>query len=502
MNTPPNKPDSKELLEKAAQCYIKAGWLDEAGRVWARLGKYSQAAHCYEQQETWSKAAQFYEKEQDLSKAAQCYLKADQPDAAVECWHQGGEPLRAAWIRADSLKQRYQPLAILAELTPKTETEALEIELITARCQASPRNNSQAAKSLRKLLDFQAGIGDKHLYEWGLRIAQVIKRPDLRALIYAAAVRAKIPNAIEEWEKWAIEKLGDATGIPDFEKEGALEVFEFETVKVNDSGEIIKRERRQAGYFSEQLGKGINIEMVYIRGGTFLMGSPEEEKDSYNDERPQHQVTVEPFFMGKYPVTQGQWRAIASLPKVDIDLELDPSHFKGDSRPVEQVNWYEAVEFCKRLSNATEREYRLPSEAEWEYACRAGTSTPFYFGETITGELANYRASNTYANESSGEDRGETTPVGQFPPNGFGLYDLHGNVDEWCADDCHDNYDGAPTDGSVWLDGNEDYSPVRGGSWRWQPQDCRSAYRVIGYWRVGRSLNLGFRVVCGSGRTQ
>ncbi|MGK7875977.1 MAG: sulfatase-modifying factor protein, partial [Xenococcaceae cyanobacterium] len=220
---------SSQYLEKAAQCYIKAGWLDEAGRVLESLGKYSQAAQCYSEQENWEKAAECYRKEPDWSKAAQCYLKANQPDAAVECWHQGGEPLKAAWIRADSLKQRYQPLAILAELTPKTDTEALEIELITARCQASPRKNSQAAGSLRKLLDFQLSIGDKHLYEWGLRIAQVIKRPDLRALIYARAVRAKIPNAIEEWEKWAIEKLGDATGIPLPEE---LESCSFETVKV------------------------------------------------------------------------------------------------------------------------------------------------------------------------------------------------------------------------------------------------------------------------------
>ena len=248
MNTPSNEPDSKKFLEKAAQCYIKAGWFDEAGRVWESLEKYSQAAQCYEQQENWSKAASCYEKESYWSKAVQCYLKASQPDAAVECWHQGGEPLKAAWIRADFLKQRYQPLAILAELTPKTDTEALEIELITARCQASPRNNSQAANSLRKLLDFQVSIGDRHLYEWGLRIAQVVKRPDLSALIYARAVRAKIPNAIEEWEKWAIEKLGDATGIPQEEEEGELKPFSFEVVTIlmqmNNKGNIEEKQQQ------------------------------------------------------------------------------------------------------------------------------------------------------------------------------------------------------------------------------------------------------------------
>ncbi|MGK7874143.1 MAG: SUMF1/EgtB/PvdO family nonheme iron enzyme [Xenococcaceae cyanobacterium] len=499
MSNPQNSTNAKELLQKAAHCYEKAGWLEEAGRVWATLEEYTQAAKCYEQPENWEKAAHCYIQASEWGDAARCYLLAKQPEAAADCWFQGGEPLKAAWIKADKLKQIYQTQLVLAQLTPQTPTQEIEIELITARCEASRRKKSQAAKSLRKLLDFQVSIGDKHLYEWGLRIAQVINRPDLRALIYAAAVRAKIPNAIEEWEKWAIEKLGDATGIPLPEE---LESFCFETVKVNDSGKIINREWQQGRYFTEQLGKGINIEMVYIRGGTFLMGSPEDEKGHQNRESPQHQVTIEPFFMGKYPVTQGQWKAIASLPKVDIDLELDPSRFKGDSRPVERVNWYEAVEFCKRLSKATERDYRLPSEAEWEYACRAGTSTPFYFGETMTGELANYDASNTYANEPSGESRGETTPVGQFPPNSFGLYDLHGNVDEWCADEWHENYQGAPTDGSVWLDGDEELSPVRGGSWYDKPKDCRSAFRVSIIWRDGRVSDYGFRVVCGSGRTQ
>jgi formylglycine-generating enzyme required for sulfatase activity len=201
--------------------------------------------------------------------------------------------------------------------------------------------------------------------------------------------------------------------------------------------------------FGEDLGNDITLEMVAIPGGTFLMGSPPNEKYSFDDEHPQHQVSVPPFFMGKYPITQAQWKEVASRTdlKVKQDLNLNPAHFKdrpdSDRRPVEQVNWYDAVEFCARLSKLTGREYRLPSEAEWEYACRAGTTTPFYFGETITGELANYDAS-------------ETTPVGQFTPNVFGLYDMYGNVWEWCADTWHDNYDGAPSDGSVWLDNNQE----------------------------------------------
>ena len=252
--------------------------------------------------------------------------------------------------------------------------------------------------------------------------------------------------------------------------------------------------------FEEDLGNGITLDMVAIPGGTFLMGSPPNEKYSFDDEYPQHQVTVPPFFMGKYPITQAQWKEVASRTdlKVKQDLDLNPAYFKdrldSDRRPVEQVNWYDAVEFCARLSKLTGREYRLPSEAEWEYACRAGTTTPFYFGETITGELANYDAS-------------ETTPVGQFTPNAFGLYDMHGNVWEWCADTWHDSYDGAPSDGSVWLDNNQEenidgksrfgiYSVMRGGSWGNNPNLCRSAVRYDTYRRVNRYFLNGFRVVC------
>jgi formylglycine-generating enzyme required for sulfatase activity len=280
-----------------------------------------------------------------------------------------------------------------------------------------------------------------------------------------------------------------------------LSVFNFEVVGVNAKGEQIKKESKQSQYFSEDLGNGITLEMVAIPGGTFLMGSPPNEKNSYDDERPQQKVNVPTFFIGKYPITQAQWQAIAATVKIDIDLETNPSKFKGDELPVESVNWDQAIEFCKRLSRETKREYRLPSEAEWEYACRAGTTTPFYFGETITGELANYDAGYTYADEPKGEYREETTPVGQFPPNAFGLYDMHGNVWEWCADTWHDNYDRAPRDGSVWIkNGDDNCSPLRGGSWFSDPYDCRSASRNH-YYRRDDFNGFGFRVVCGAGRT-
>jgi formylglycine-generating enzyme required for sulfatase activity len=279
-----------------------------------------------------------------------------------------------------------------------------------------------------------------------------------------------------------------------------LEPFAFDVVTVDGQGNISNREQRQARQFIETLGDGVTLEMVSIPGGNFIMGAPEGEKGSDDTERPQHPVDVPPFFLGKYPVTQAQWAAVAALPKVSRDLERNPSHFQGADRPVETITWYDAMEFCARLSQLTGTRYRLPSEAEWEYACRAGTTTPFHFGETITAELANYNGSVTYGDEPEGTYRQETTPVGSFQvANAFGLYDMHGLVWEWCADPWHENYEGAPSDGSVWeSEGNDNDNRsrlLRGGSWDDDPVSCRSADRNL----VSPDDWLdtyGFRVVC------
>ncbi len=288
-----------------------------------------------------------------------------------------------------------------------------------------------------------------------------------------------------------------------------LQTIDFKTVTVDDKGQEVKRESGQAQYFTQDLGNGITLDMVSISGGSFMMGTEDEEIERllkkfnweyFRREKPQREVTVKPFFLGKYQVTQAQWKAIASLPKVNRDLESNPSYFKGDDLPVEKVSWEDAVEFCQRLSKQTGQEYRLPSEAEWEYACRAGTTTPFHFGETITGDLANYYASSTYANEPKGEHRGKTTPVGSFPPNAFGLYDMHGNIWEWCKDNYHDSYEGAPTDGSAWISGGSTIGVVRGGSWFVNPPYCRSACRFFNT-RANRNSFIGFRVACVVPRT-
>ena len=275
-------------------------------------------------------------------------------------------------------------------------------------------------------------------------------------------------------------------------QETKLKVFPFEVVTVNFNGQEVKREQGEAEYFTENLGNGVTLEMVSIPGGSFKMGSPAGEKNRRDYESPQHDVTVPAFFMGKFEITQEQYQQV---------MGKNPSNFKGDKRPVETVSWNDAVEFCKQLSQKTGHTYRLPSEAEWEYACRAGTTTPFYFGETIAGKLANYDTSRTYASEPKGQSKGETTPVGQFPPNAFGLYDMHGNVWEWCQDTRHDNYNGAPKDGGAWIDNDNHPRLLRGGSWLNYPLNCRSASRPVYPARGNGNVDIGFRVACGVGRT-
>ncbi len=282
-----------------------------------------------------------------------------------------------------------------------------------------------------------------------------------------------------------------------------LLLFEFEvaTIEVQQSGlfrlqtESIIRRHQQAYGFIEDLGEEIALEMVQIPGGSFLMGASKTEEGSRDNERPQHQVTVPTFFMGKYQVTQAQWQVVASLDPVNRKLNPHLSRFKGNNLPVQQVSWYDAREFCDRLSRQTGRSYRLPSEAEWEYACRAGTTTPFHFGETITSELANYNGEVIYGAGAKGNYRGKPTDVGSFGvANAFGLYDMHGLVWEWCADYRHDNYEAAPTDGSAWLiESDNRFRVLRGGSCDHYPVHCRSAYRL---WFLADDNYIGFRVVC------
>ena len=234
--------------------------------------------------------------------------------------------------------------------------------------------------------------------------------------------------------------------------------------------------------FEQELKPGIAITMLPIPAGSFLMGSPDGEPDRLDNEGPQHQVMLGAFWMAQTPITQAQWRTVAGWPKVERDLEPDPSYFKGDQRPVELVSWRDAQEFCRRLSQRTGQCYGLPSEAQWEYACRAGSTTPFHFGATLTPKLAN-------CNDS------ETVEVASHPANDWGLHDMHGNVWEWCQDHWHGSYKGAPADGSAWTAGGGTARLLRGGSWNFYPRNCRSAYRNNNH-PDNRYLFIGFRVCC------
>jgi formylglycine-generating enzyme required for sulfatase activity len=269
---------------------------------------------------------------------------------------------------------------------------------------------------------------------------------------------------------------------------------------------------------------GLVLTLLRIPAGEFVMGSPVAEPEHSNSEGPQHRVRLGEFLIGQTPITQAQWREVARWQPPEgerwgRELKQNPSRFQNrdgqgearllkgetstDDRPVEQVSWEEAMEFCNRLTQRTGRRYSLPSEAQWEYACRAGTSTPFHFGETMTPELANYDGNYSYANGPKGEFRRQTTPVGMFAANAWGLQDMHGNVLEWCLDHWHETYEGAPVDGSAWLDDegptaaedSEKDRLLRGGSWLYDPGYCRSAHRSLGRPDIA-SNGVGFRVVC------
>ena len=255
-----------------------------------------------------------------------------------------------------------------------------------------------------------------------------------------------------------------------------LESFEFVTFKVNKQGNVINRSNKTAQYFRQDLGSGVFIDMVAILGGQF------------------RNIQIPEFFMSKTLITQLQWEAVLKLPKIRIELESNPSRFKGLKHPVERVNWWMAEEFCKRLSIAAKRNYQLPAEAQWEYACRSGTTTDYYFGDTLSPEVANY-----------GRLTKKTTEVEKYPANDWGLYDMHGNLWEWCADHRSSNFGTALIDSSPITSSNENANRVlRGGSWAIDPQVCASSYRSYGSPALVSFVvvsGVGFRVACSSPRT-
>jgi formylglycine-generating enzyme required for sulfatase activity len=274
-------------------------------------------------------------------------------------------------------------------------------------------------------------------------------------------------------------------GKPIQPSDSPLTTYNFETVYVDRNGEISTRRSGVVDCFTAKLNAEIDLDLMLIPGGSFLMG----DDDHHQDEQPIHQVTVAPFLMGKYPITRAQYQAVmGDVAGIGLDADY----------PIERVNWHDATEFCRKLSDQTGQQYSLPSEAQWEYACRANTTTIFYFGTTITPDLVNYNGEYPYNGAAPGKNRGQSTPVGTFPANSFGLYDMHGNVWEWCLDEYQPNYQTASIDGSAVADPRSiDLNAkrvMRGGSWDYVAKGCRSAVRCSLDATI-RMPGCGFRVV-------
>ncbi len=260
---------------------------------------------------------------------------------------------------------------------------------------------------------------------------------------------------------------------------------EFETPTLDEKGQVIARTHHAANQFTEDLANGISLELIVIPSGMFQMGSLPHRGN--NDEQPQHLVSIKSFMLGKFLITQAQWKAVIG--------KLPPCRFKGEGLPVERVSWIDAQKFCQQLSDKSRRYYRLPSETQWEYACRAGTSTPFSFGETLTVDVANFNGEHTFRDEPRGFYFHSTNEGGKFPPNAFGLYDMHGNLSEWCADNWLDDYSSSPRDSSSYQNKDSRYRVARGGSWHEPPELCRSEARLRVLDSEAEEF-IGFRVSC------
>jgi formylglycine-generating enzyme required for sulfatase activity len=278
------------------------------------------------------------------------------------------------------------------------------------------------------------------------------------------------------------------------DKEIENQFARFEMAQVDTAGNVQSLGEGRIRKVVDDLAPDCKLTLLKIPRGVFSRGS-----GRYLSERPVRTVSVPEFYLGQFPITQAQWRAVIAFPKVEIDLVDGFSTFVDDNRPVDSVSWPEAIEFCARLSKRTGKTYRLPSEAEWEYACRAGTQTDYAFGGTINPIIVNYDGNHPFGKAPVGIFRGCTVEVGLLGrANRLGLFDMHGNVYEWCADEWHDNYEGSPEDGTAWCSGNgAGYRVVRGGSWAHTAETCRSSDRWQESCDPQTKLHyVSFRVAC------
>jgi formylglycine-generating enzyme required for sulfatase activity len=360
--------------------------------------------------------------------------------------------------------------------------------------------NTSISPVLGQVLDRMIASAPSHRYQ----TAQAVLS-DLKNLTSSSSQsnrpRFQRPTYLKAGAKTLITPIAPPKSQPTQAIAPSLSQFSFETAIVTVNRNAINKltqnqlqisTRQKTGrIYIENLGniqgKPIGLEMVFIPAGRFQIGSPINELEHSEEESPRHIVNIPPFFMSRFPITQRQWKIL---------MDNNPAIFIGNSdRPVETVTWDDTQLFCQKLAERTGRPYRLPSESEWEYACRAGTLTAFGFGETIAANLANYNSASPYKYSPQGVSNSSTSEVGTYPANGFGLHDMHGNVWEWCADNWHEDYDLLPKDGSAWTQGGDlSCRVIRGGSWRDPAHYCRSAKRSRNATSQGDRAT-GFRIV-------
>ncbi|MEM9219410.1 MAG: formylglycine-generating enzyme family protein [Cyanobacteria bacterium P01_F01_bin.150] len=321
-------------------------------------------------------------------------------------------------------------------------------------------------------------------------------------------------------QQWLTGVKLDRKGIP-------YDLVEYPVVAVDHQRNVTRCSLEKNLVLTETLSDTA-LKLVFIPKGSFLMGVERENgnrvDNHYRTNEPQHKVHLKAFWLGQYPVTIAQWQAVTTLPQVQCEMRLEPSQHRPhvdvnlDSHPISCISWDEAIEFCARLSAHTGRSYRLPTEAEWEYACKAETTTPAHFGEHVL--LKRSQLPDAYlslvSSPSSAPDNQMyllnydhlmkgTTPVGSYPANPWGLYDMHGNVCEWCLDRWHDDYSTKPE--TVKWDGNRSWNtggsgkkslfqPVRGGTCWSSGDECQSMARQIGFRNADVDILYGLRVVC------
>jgi formylglycine-generating enzyme required for sulfatase activity len=445
----------------------------------------------------------------------------DQVEIAHEALLRTWKPL-VGWIEANrkELEQRRRVERLCGDLSPGQAPQArlAALQGLLALVETDPEAVAAAAEALGavlanpdadqregplviqllELLGVEAGVaGLSAFLEQGqiLELQETgLAAPHLKLLCQAASavqrIHRRAPPAADGKARWLL--LPSATVSDD----GGAVRIELVRLRLWATAKL-----EAPGAWLEPLGEGVALTMVAIPPGRFVMGSPPDEAERRNNEGPQHLVELEGFWMGQTPITKAQWRQVMGSNRSEFQGDLSDQ----DLWPVYGVSWEKAMAFCAKLRQRTGRHYSLPSEAQWEYACRAGTTTPFHCGATLISELANFNAASTYGAAPKGVARRETSPVDQFPTNRWGLLDLHGNVCELCLDDWHSSYQGAPEDGRAWLESHgsfrrepeprETVRMLRGGSWIRDLGGCRSACRIA---LIPEDIIdfCGFRVCC------